>query len=322
MQEWLNRLAEFVIYNLLNLEEGVGYSETLLYFFPMVIQLTILFVVVIYIMSAINKYLSYEKIRIYLERHNKTGSGNILASMFGAVTPFCECSSVPLFVGMMQARIPLGIALSFLITSPLVNEMAIAFFWVTYGWQVTIIYVASGIVLGIAGGILLDKLGMSKYTAEWIQNLSHRQPAPAHTRKSLKEKIAEIHKAAFGTIRKLFPYITIGIAVGAFIRGYVPDAFFEETIATDNFMAVPLAVLLGIPMYIDAVSILPVIETLADKGVPLGTAIAFMMGSIGLSLPQVILLKKVMEKELVISFYITIGIGMMLSGYLFNLVFR
>ena len=320
LRDGLNRLAEFTAYSILNLEEDQWYTEALLYFIPMVILLCLLLVIVVYIMAAITRFISYEKIREYLERRRNTGTGNFMASAFGAITPFCECSSVPIFVGMMQAGIPLGIALSFLITSPLVNEMAIAVFWVTYGWQVTVIYVLTGMLLGVAGGILLDKMGMARHLAGWVQQLSSKHATAQHPSTGRKKKWGDIHNEASGTIRRLLPYVFIGIAIGAIIHGYVPDAFFEETIAADNPLAVPVAVILGIPMYIDAVTILPVIESLVEKGVPLGTAIAFMMGSIGLSFPQAILLKQVMKKELIFAFFVTIGLGMILAGFLFNMM--
>jgi uncharacterized protein len=317
----LNRPSEFLVYDILNLEEGARLAEVLLYFIPGFIMLSILLTVVVYLMTAITGYVSFEKIRSYLERHKESGLGNVMASGFGAVTPFCSCSSVPIFIGMMQAKIPLGIALSFLITSPLVNEIAIAVFWVTYGWQLTLVYVATGMILGVIGGMLLEKLGVAESVADWVKDLAYHKMNESKSRKSFTEHLPAIHNEAFATVRKLVPYVFLGILIGSFIHGYVPETFFEETIATDNPLAVPIAVILAIPLYIDAVTILPVIDSLIGKGVPMGTAIAFMMGSIGLSLPSAVLLKKVMKMKLIISFFVTIGIGMILSGYFFNAIF-
>jgi uncharacterized protein len=244
-----------------------------------------------------------------------------MASGFGAVTPFCSCSSVPIFIGMMQAKIPLGIALSFLITSPLVNEIAIAVFWVTYGWQLTLVYVATGMILGVIGGMLLEKLGLAESVSDWVKDLAYHKMNESRSEKSFTEHLPAIHNEAFATVRKLVPYVFLGILIGSFIHGYVPEIFLEETIAADNPLAVPIAVVLAIPLYIDAVTILPVIDSLVAKGVPMGTAIAFMMGSIGLSLPSAVLLKKVMKVKLIVSFFVTIGIGMILSGYFFNVIF-
>jgi uncharacterized protein len=321
LSDRLGRLAEYIVFDLFSLHEELRITEALLYFIPAFILLSVLLAAVIYVMAIVNSYLSFDKIRNYLERHKKSGFGNLLASMLGAITPFCSCSSVPIFIGMMQAKIPLGIALSFLITSPLVNEIAIVVFWVTYGWQVTLIYVASGMVLGIAGGMLLEKLGLAESVADWVKELSYQKTAGNSNRRSFTERLPFIHKEASGTLIKLVPFVFLGILIGSFIHGFVPESFFEETVSASNPLAVPIAVLLAIPLYIDAVTILPVIESLVEKGVPLGTAIAFMMGSIGLSLPAAILLKKVMKTKLIVSFFVTIGAGMILSGYFFNLVF-
>lgn len=319
--QWLQKLADYLVLDLFKLEEGLPLTDALLYFIPGFTMIMVLLIIVVYAMSLFTTYLSFDRIRNYLEHHNRTGAGNILAAMFGAVTPFCSCSSIPVFIGMMQAKIPLGIALSFLITSPLVNEIAIAVFWVTYGWKVTLIYILSGILLGITGGIFLEKMGLSKYVADWIQNLDYQKPAGKKKRKSLKVRLPEIHKEASVTIKNLVPYVVAGLIAGSFIHGFVPESFFSDTVASDSLFSVPLAVILAIPLYIDAVTILPVIESLVDKGVPLGTAIAFMMGSIGLSLPSAILLKKVMKMRLILTFFATIGTGMILSGYFFNILF-
>ncbi|MDZ7720861.1 MAG: permease [Balneolaceae bacterium] len=312
--------ADYIVYNLLELEKAGLFSTALQYFITTFILISVLVILVTYIMGIVTSYLPMDKIRKYLEKYKTTGLGNIMASALGAITPFCSCSSIPLFVGMMQAKIPLGIALSFLITSPLVNEIAIALFWVTYGWKITVIYIISGILLGIFGGIILEKLGMAKYVADWLQDLDKSNTRVKEDERSFLQRIPEINAEALQTTKNLMPYIFVGIAIGAFIHGYVPQSFFEEYISESNPLAVPIAVVLAIPLYIDAVGILPIIESLIGKGVPLGTAIAFMMASIGLSLPEALLLKKVMKKKLIISFFTTIGIGMILSGYLFNLV--
>lgn len=321
LTEWMNKLAEYLVFELFNLQEGLRITEALLYFIPTFILLSLLLVAVIYVMSIVNSYLSFDNMRNYLWQHKKSGFGNLLASMLGAITPFCSCSSVPIFIGMMQAKIPLGIALSFLITSPMVNEVAIVVFWATYGWQVTLIYIASGIVLGIAGGMMLEKLGLAESVADWVKDLSPPKTVKVTDGRLFSERFPAIHKEAYGTLFKLVPFVFLGILVGSFIHGLVPESFFEETISVNNSLAVPIAVLMAIPLYIDAVTVLPVIESLVEKGVPLGTAIAFMMGSIGLSLPSAILLKKVMKMKLIVSFFVTIGAGMILSGYLFNMVF-
>lgn len=317
----LSALADYIVYTVLNISPTDVLGSALHYFIIGFTEITILVILVTYLMGIVTSYMPMEKIRLYLERNKKSGLGNLFASGLGAITPFCSCSSIPLFVGMMQAKIPLGIALSFLITSPLVNEIAIAIFWVSYGWKITLIYIISGILLGVLGGLFLERIGMAAYVADWIKQLDSTSIKPEKDTRSLKQRFPEIHTEAFTTLKKLIPYIFVGLAIGSFIHGYVPQSFFEQYISKSNPFAVPIAVIMAIPLYIDAVGILPILDSLVNKGVPLGTAIAFMMGSIGLSLPEALLLKKVMKKKLIKAFFVTIGIGMIVSGYIFNLIF-
>lgn len=321
LKQLLTSLADFIVYNLLNLDAASSFGSSLHYFIVGFTEISLLVIAITYVMGIVTSYMPMDKIRAYLDKNKSLGIGNLFASLLGAVTPFCSCSSIPLFVGMMQARIPLGIALSFLITSPLVNEIAIALFWVTYGWKVTLIYVISGIVLGIIGGIVLEKLGMAEYVADWVKNLGETKAELAEDTRSFKERLPEINGTALKTLKRLAPYIFIGLAIGSAIHGFVPQSYFETALATSNPFAVPLAVITAIPLYIDAVGVLPIIESLVGKGVPLGTAIAFMMAAIGLSFPEALLLKKVMQKKLLAAFFATIGIGMIFSGYFFNLIF-
>ncbi len=318
---FLSQIADYLVFDLLGLVENSLFAHALHYFLIGFTEIVILIILVTYLMGIVTSYLPMEKIRGYLERNKKSGIGNLLASTFGAITPFCSCSSIPMFVGMMQARIPLGIALSFLITSPLVNEIAIAIFWVSYGWKVTVIYVLTGITLGVVGGIVLEKMGMAQHVADWIKNLGENHSEMEKDTRSFSQRLPEINTNAVTTLKSLVPYVFVGLAIGSFIHGYVPEEFFETYISKSNPLAVPIAVLLAIPLYIDAVGVLPIIESLVDKGVPLGTAISFMMAAIGLSFPEALLLKKVMNKPLIIAFFSTIGIGMILSGFFFNLIF-
>lgn len=314
-------LADYLVYDLLGLLPTEVLAKALHYFIIGFIEITLLVIIVTYAMGVITSYLPLDKIRTFLEKNKTLGVGNVLASSLGAITPFCSCSSIPLFVGMMQAKIPLGIALSFLITSPLVNEVAIVIFWTTYGWKVTLIYMLSGIILGVLGGVFLDKLKMGAHVADWVKNLGDYNEHREKDNRSFSDRLPLIHNEAISVLKKLILYILVGLAIGSFIHGYVPESFFETYISKSNPLAVPLAVLMAIPLYIDAVGVLPVIESLVAKGVPLGTAIAFMMASIGLSLPEALLLKKVMKGKLIFAFFTTIGLGMIASGYLFNLIF-
>lgn len=321
LTQFLSNIADYLVYDIFGIATDSVFGNALHYFIIGFTEIVILVILVTYLMGIVTSYLPMDKIRVYLEKNKKSGAGNIMASLLGAITPFCSCSSIPLFVGMMQARIPLGIALSFLITSPLVNEIAIAIFWVSYGWKVTVIYVLTGIVLGVLGGIILEKLGMAEHVADWIKNLGNQKAEATKDHRKFKQRLPGINAEALNTLKKLIPYIFIGLAIGSFIHGYVPESFFETYISKSNPFAVPIAVVLAIPLYIDAVGVLPIIDSLVGKGVPLGTAIAFMMASIGLSFPEALLLKKVMQRKLIVAFFTTIGIGMILSGFFFNLIF-
>lgn len=320
MEKMLKYIGDVVAYDWLGLSADSTFASALSYFIHGFVYIAILVIIITFIMGIVNSYLPIDKIRNYLDKHRSFGWGNLLASLLGAVTPFCSCSSIPLFVGMMQSRIPLGIALSFLITSPLVNEVAVALFLTTYGLKFTIIYVLSGILLGVVGGILLEKLGMAKYVADWVLNMAENHGSASEEHLSFKDRLPAILSETKATVKKLMPYIAIGLGIGSFIHGYVPEEFFKEHLSGGDWWSVPLAVVTAIPLYIDAVGVLPVIETLIAKGVPIGTAIGFMMGAVGLSLPEALLLKKVMKTQLVVAFFVTIGLGMIASGYFFNAV--
>lgn len=318
----LTTISDIVVFKWLGWAETELYAKALHYFIIAFSEIMILLLIVTLIMGIVQHYLSFEKIRDLVGKKSKYAISNIIASIFGAITPFCSCSSTPIFIGMMQAKIPLGIALSFLITSPLINELAIAMFWVIFGWKITLIYISTGIILGVLGGLLLEKLGMSKHIALWIQELNEETVRPNELRRpSLLNSFPKIFKQTIATVKKLLPYILVGISIGSFIHGYVPTEFFKEYIGQNNWYTVPISVIIAIPLYIDAAGILPIIESFVAKGVPIGTAIAFMMGSIGLSLPEALLLKKVMQKKLIIAYFLTIGIGMILAGYFYNYLF-
>lgn len=245
----------------------------------------------------------------------------LLASTFGAITPFCSCSSVPLFIGFVKGGIPLGVTFSFLITSPLVNEVALAMFIGMFGIKTTLVYATSGIILGVFGGIILGKLKLEKYLSPWVQGIlanAQEEENLEVSGKSLIERLPMVIKEAVAIIKGVFWYIILGIGIGAAMHGFIPTGFFEQYISKDNVLAVPIAVLLGVPMYSNAAGVLPVVQVLVNKGIPIGTAIAFMMAVVGLSIPEATLLKKVMTWKLITIFFGVITFFIILSGYLFN----
>lgn len=247
----------------------------------------------------------------------------LFASSFGVITPFCSCSSVPLFIGFVKGGIPLGITFTYLITAPLVNEVAIAIFAGAFGFKVTALYVVTGIVLGIIGGFILGKLKLEKYLSSWVQGIianAQTEEQLQGEKLSLWQRFPTILKEAINIVKGVSIYIIIGIAMGGAMHGFLPTGFFEHYINKGQWYAVPLAVIMGVPMYSNAAGVIPVVQVLVAKGVPLGTAIAFMMGVIGLSLPEAMLLKKVLTWQLIAIYFGTIAFFMILSGYLFNII--
>ena len=266
-----------------------------------------------------------ERLRNFLSRNKLYGGEYLLASIFGAITPFCSCSSVPLFIGFVQGGIPLGVTFSFLITSPLVNEVALAMFLGMFGWKVTLIYAISGILLGAVGGWTLGKMNLQNYLSDWVKQLwenAHRETGvPEEAPLTFWQRLPEIFRSARDIVKSVVLYVVIGIAIGAAMHGYVPENFFAQYLGGGQWWTVPLAVVLAVPMYANAAGIVPVIQVFVAKGVPLGTAIAFMMGTVGLSLPEATLLKKVMTLKLIGIFFGTVTLFIVLSGWLFNVVF-
>lgn len=275
-------------------------------------------------MGIVNSYIPIDRLRNFLSRNKLFGIEYVLASAFGVVTPFCSCSSVPLFIGFVKGGIPLGITFTYLITAPLVNEVAIAVFLGAFGLQVTAIYVGTGITLGILGGWMLGKMHLEKSLAPWVQEIlakAHEESELPPEHRPFSNRIREILREAAHTVRGIAIYVLIGIGIGAIMHGFLPTGFFEGYVTKGQWYSVPLVVLLGIPMYSNAAGVIPVVQVLVAKGIPLGTAIAFMMGVIGLSLPEALLLKKIMNWRLIAIYFSTIGAFMILSGYLFNFWF-
>lgn len=289
------------------------------------IKILLLLFLISALMGIVNAYFPVERLRNYLSSHRLYGLQYLLASLFGAITPFCSCSSIPLFIGFVKGGIPLGVTLSFLITSPLVNEVAVAMFLGSFGIKATLVYVISGILLGCVGGFVLGRMHLEPYLSDWVKQVqlqSEKQTVEwEQERTSFMQRLPIVIRDSWRIVRGVLLYIFIGIGIGAFMHGFVPEGFFEQYMSRDNWYAVPLSVMLAVPMYANAAGIVPVIEVFVAKGIPLGTAIAFMMAVVGLSLPEATLLKKVMTWRLIAVFFITVMLFIILSGYLFNFLF-
>lgn len=324
LYHYLSPIVDYFAYTLLSLHPDSQLGASINFFFYDTIKILILLFVISALMGVINSYFPVDRLRVYLTTRKLFGLQYVFASLFGAITPFCSCSSIPLFIGFVKGGIPLGVTFSFLITSPLVNEVAVAMFLGLFGWKATLIYAGSGIVLGIIGGYILGKLKLDKYLTDWVKDLQTN--ADKESEKWEKEKtpfidrLPVIIKDGWDIVNKVLIYVIIGIAIGAAMHGYVPENFFAEYLSADRWYAMPLAVFAGVPMYANAAGIIPVIEVFVAKGVPLGTAIAFMMAVAGLSLPEAMLLKKVMTWKLIGIFFGTITAFIVLLGYLFNIV--
>lgn len=323
MFDCLQYFSDWLIYSVFAIEQHSKLGDAFNFFVFDSLKIALLLFVITTLMGIVNSYFPVEKVRNFLSRNKLFGLEYLFASSFGVVTPFCSCSSVPLFIGFVKGGIPLGITFTYLITAPLVNEVAIAIFAGTFGFKVTAIYVLTGIVLGIFGGFTLGKLKLENELSPWVQAIianSQTEEELEEEKRSLLQRFPTILKEAYGIVKGVSLYIIIGIAIGSLMHGFLPTGFFEQYINKGQWFAVPLAVIMGIPMYSNAAGVIPVIQVLVAKGVPLGTAIAFMMGVIGLSLPEAMLLKKVMTWRLIAIYFGTIAFFMIVSGYLFNII--
>ena len=320
----IQNFADWLVYDIFGLSPATAWGTAVNFFFYDSIKIIILLFFISILMGIINAYFPIERLRNYLMTHKMYGLQYLLASVFGAITPFCSCSSIPLFIGFVKGGIPLGVTFAFLITSPLVNEVAVAMFLGSFGLKITLIYVLSGILLGVIGGVVLGRMKPHPYLSDWVKQIQANSSAQADSWEKehttfLKRLPAIVHDAT-QIVRGVLVYILIGIGIGAFMHGFVPEGFFQEYLSKDNWLAVPLSVILAVPMYANAAGIVPVIEVFVAKGIPVGTAIAFMMGVVGLSLPEATLLKKVMTWRLIGIFFGTVAFFIILSGYLFNYI--
>ncbi|MCB9310441.1 MAG: permease [Lewinellaceae bacterium] len=324
MFDWLQSLADWLVYDTFRMAHGKHLAEALNFFIFDSIKIFILLFLVIFFMGILNSYFPIEKVRNFLSRNELYGFQYLMASLFGVVTPFCSCSSVPLFIGFVSGGIPLGVTFAFLVTSPLVNEVAIGLFLGLFGVKTTVIYVASGVLLGTISGMILQKLKLESHLTPWVKevlnNAQKEQDKFVAEKQSLKQRLPAIRAEVLNIFKGIIPYVLAGIAIGGLMHGFIPEGFFEQYMSKNNPFAVPVATILAVPMYMNASGVLPVVQVLVEKGIPLGTAIAFMMGVVGLSLPEAMLLKKVMTLKLIIVFFGVVTLCIIISGYIFNLI--
>ncbi|PIR48200.1 permease [Candidatus Peregrinibacteria bacterium CG10_big_fil_rev_8_21_14_0_10_55_24] len=307
-------LVERVLLTPLGIPLSSPLGGALVFFIEDSVKILLLLILITHVMGLVRYYLPVRRIRSFLAAHRLFGLDYFLATIFGAVTPFCSCSSIPLFIGFLEAGIPLGVTLAFLIISPLINEVAIALFLSVFGWKVTLAYVGAGIALGMAGGAVLGSLRLERFVADVV-----RKDLCSCTQKR-DPVLSAVSRDAWRIVRSVAPYVLAGVAVGAAVHGFVPEGFFAQALGRERLWTVPLAVLLAVPLYANASGVIPIVQALVEKGIPLGTALAFMMAVVGLSLPEALILKRVMRWPLLASFFATVMLAIIIIGYAFNIV--
>lgn len=318
----LQFFADWLIYDLMGMDSTSHLGSALNFFVYDTTKILLLLFSISAVMGVINAYFPIGRLRTFLVNHRFFGLQYLMAAVFGAITPFCSCSSIPLFIGFVKGGIPLGVTLSFLITSPLVNEVAVAMFLGSFGLKVTIIYLISGILLGTLGGMVLGRFRLERYLSDWVVQIQQQSVAEAEEWQQKHvpffRRFPDILADSWGIVRGVLIYVIIGIAIGAGMHGFVPEGFFQNLLSGGRWWEVPLAVVLAVPMYSNAAGVVPVMEVFVQKGVAMGTALAFMMAVVGLSLPEATMLKKAMRWQLIGIFFGSVALMIILSGWLFN----
>jgi len=313
-------MTNWFIDSILKLTPGSHLTETLRFFVFEVPKVLLLLVLIIFVVGIIRSFFTPERTRKALEGKSLF-TGNVLASMLGIVTPFCSCSAIPLFLGFVESGIPLGVTFSFLIAAPMINEVAVILLFGMFGWKVAFIYILTGLIIAITAGWIIGKLHLEKWVESWVYDIKAGHTEDQVEKVPFSTRIESGYSAVKEIIGKVWIYVVIGIAVGAAAHGYVPESFIANLMGKATWYSVPLSVLIGVPLYSNAAGIIPIVSVLIEKGVPLGTALAFMMAVIGLSLPEMIILRKVLKIRLIGIFIGVVSLGIILVGYLFNLIY-
>jgi uncharacterized membrane protein YraQ (UPF0718 family) len=315
----LKEITDFLVYQIFQLEPEAHFTQSFWFFLFEVPKVMLLLVLIIFVVGIIRSWFSPEKTRKALEG-KPLFIGNIMAASLGIVTPFCSCSAIPLFLGFVEAGIPLGVTFSFLISAPLINEVALVLLIGMFGWKVALIYFGTGWIIAVFAGFILEKLKLQRFVADWVYTLSAANSDFEEERITFADRIEAGLASVKEIVGKIWIYILIGIAVGAGAHGYVPDDYLAALLGKGHWYSIPLAIAIGIPLYSNAAGIIPIVSVLISKGVSLGTALAFMMSVIGLSLPEIIILKKVLKWQLIAVFVGVVALGIIIVGYIFNFI--
>jgi uncharacterized membrane protein YraQ (UPF0718 family) len=313
----LKKLADQIVFTLLGLAPGSRAGEALNFFIYDTLKIFLLLTTIIFVVAIIRSSFPPERTKRILS-HKREYVGNVLAALLGIVTPFCSCSAVPLFIGFVESGVPLGVTLSFLISSPMVNEVALIMLWGLFGWKIALIYIGTGLLVAIVAGIVIGRLKMERYVQDYVWEM---QVGNSEIKvMGFREKIAYACDYTTGLLRKIWPYVVVGIGIGAFIHGYVPQDFLARWAGRDNPFAVPVAVALGVPLYSNAAGVIPIVQALTAKGMAMGTVLAFMMAVTALSLPEAVILSNVLKKPLLATFFGIVAAAITIVGYLFNAI--
>ncbi len=309
--------TNYIVYNWLSMPYESNFSNTIWFFISTLQKIFLLLILVIFLAGIVRTWFSPEKTRKVLDGKSLF-TGNVLAAFLGIATPFCSCSAIPLFLGFVETGIPIGITFSFLIAAPMINEVAVIMLFSLFGWEVGVVYILMGLLIAISSGWIIGKLKLEKWLQDWVRNLNLGATSFDNKQLTMKDRISTGILAVREIIVKIWPYIVFGIGVGALVHGYIPNNYLASLINKSTWYSVPLAVLIGIPLYSCSPGAVPIAYALIEKGVPLGTALAFMMSVIGISLPELIILKKVLKLPFIFMFIGIIATGIIFIGYLLN----
>ncbi len=316
----LEKLTNLIVISLFNLPQDSRLTLAVSFFIFEVPKVLLLLVLIVFGVGIVRTYFSPERTRKMLGG-KKLFAGNVSASLLGIITPFCSCSAIPLFLGFVESGVPLGVTFSFLIAAPMINEVAVVLLFGLFGWKTAFLYMSTGLIIAMFSGFIIGKLKLEKYVEDWVYKIKAGHPEIEEIKPTFSERITAGVDAVKEIVDKVWIYIVIGIAVGAGIHGYVPQNFMAGLMGKGVWWSVPVAVLIGVPMYSNAAGIIPIVQALLEKGASLGTVLAFMMSVIGLSLPETIILKKVLKLPLILTFVGVVAVGIIIVGYLFNLIY-
>jgi len=317
---YLQPITQWFVFNLLGMTRGEPLAEAIFFFIYEFPKVMLLLVLIIFFVGIIRTYFTPERTRKALEG-KKTLTGNIMASGLGIITPFCTCSAIPLFLGFVESGVPLGITFSFLIASPMINEVAIVLLYGMFGWEVTLIYIGTGLLIAIISGLIIGRLKLEKWVEPWVYETKFGSNDLDDRKIKFQDRINFGYEAVRDIVGKVWLYVALGIAIGAGMHGYVPEDYMAALMGKTAWYSVPLSILIGIPLYSNAAGIVPIVSVFIEKGAALGTSLAFMMSVIGLSLPEMIILRKVLKLPLIFTFIGIVAFGIMVVGFLFNWIF-